>query len=40
MIRVKKPAHHLAIETLIGLALHLFLWPQGSPAGTYHLLVS
>jgi hypothetical protein len=40
MIAIKKPAHHLAMETLIGLALQLLLWPQGSPAGTYHLLVS
>jgi len=40
MIPIKKPAHRLATKTLIGSALQLFLWPQGSPAGTYHLLVS
>jgi hypothetical protein len=40
MIPVKKRARHLVIETLMGSALHLLMWPQGSPAGTYHLLVS
>jgi hypothetical protein len=28
------------METLAGSALQLLLWPQGSPAGTYHLLVN